>query len=155
MTRDAAATADHVGRAIAARRRDLGLSQRIVAERAQVSVALVQSIESGRSPVRRVLPRNQDSIAQVLGWPPGSLGHLDETGELPAPVRGPSLADIDPSSLIEMIDATPSGHEVPPEVRDAAFRVLARVRRALTDAEFDAWVRGVQSSRDHADGTGG
>lgn len=91
-----------VARAINERVRELGWRQRELAERSQVSAAVVREIQR-HTVERRRSPRTLESLSAALGWEPG---HLDSVlrGRTRQPGSG-AQAVIDGAALWSRLDA--------------------------------------------------
>ncbi|CAA0126497.1 Uncharacterised protein [Mycolicibacterium vanbaalenii] len=73
--------AQRIGKAILARRAEKGLSQRDLAQQAEIRQGTLGSIERGETYPQ---PRTRVRIESVLEWSLGTLEAVGETGELPA-----------------------------------------------------------------------
>lgn len=95
-----------VARAINERVRELGWRQRELAERSQVSAAVVREIQR-HTVERRRSPRTLESLSVALGWEPG---HLDTVlrGRTQAPGSSGSQAAIDGAAIWSRLDALES-----------------------------------------------
>jgi transcriptional regulator with XRE-family HTH domain len=91
-----------VARAINERVRELGWRQRELAERSQVSAAVVREIQR-HTVERRRSPRTLESLSAALGWGPG---HLDAVlnGRVGQPIPGGQMV-IDAAALWSRLDA--------------------------------------------------
>jgi transcriptional regulator with XRE-family HTH domain len=73
-----------IGRAVRARRLELGWTQQHLASEARVSLATVRKVETGDQPVYRALTRH--GLCRALGWPSDALRALAPAGEPDLPV---------------------------------------------------------------------
>jgi transcriptional regulator with XRE-family HTH domain len=91
-----------VARAINERVRELGWRQRELAERSQVSSAVVREIQR-HTVERRRSPRTLESLSAALGWEPG---HLDAVlnGRAGQPISGSQVV-IDAAAMWSRLDA--------------------------------------------------
>lgn len=108
-----------LGRAVAARRAALGMTQADVAVKASVSARSVHNLESGATWPQAA---NRERIEQALGWAPGSLEAIRDGGE-PA-----ELTDDEPQqSTIPGLDDLTVGdvRAMPPERRREVLQQLA------------------------------
>ena len=80
---------ERLGRAVYARRRQIGLSQQELADSAGVSQTTVRNIEAGRVGARR--GPSVPLIERALGWKPGSGEEILAGGE-PTPLVGEPAA---------------------------------------------------------------
>ncbi|WP_084459381.1 helix-turn-helix domain-containing protein [Mycolicibacterium houstonense] len=79
----------HVGEQIARRRKELGISQRTLADEGVVNAGALIGIEKGRSQPRA---KTEDSLEKALQWPKGTIEQLRR--QIRAGVARPSLAEI-------------------------------------------------------------
>jgi transcriptional regulator with XRE-family HTH domain len=131
------------GRAVAARRGELGLTQQELADDAGVDIKTVYNLESGQ---RWPISKNRAAIAVALRWEPDALtviagGSEPETRPSAVPAPPPPSADID--------GAAPAftrrgGIELPPEIRRGMGPHLDLIEaRMLNAALAQARQRGV------------
>ena len=109
----------NVGKRVVERRTTLGMNQRDLAMRADVTPATLRSLEQDRRWPQDV---NRAKIEQALGWAPGSLEVIRDGGE---PTE---LADDEPSqSTIPGLDDLTVGdvRAMPPERRREVLQQLA------------------------------
>ncbi|WP_158079238.1 helix-turn-helix domain-containing protein [Actinomadura sp. CNU-125] len=106
---------DRVARYVIARRGQLGVSQRELADRAGLNPKTVFDVEQGK---RSTTPKTHQKLEPALGWERGDLARIAEGGY---PVTGPLPGD----DLDGVIAAATSGE--------------------LTESEFDSRVRQVIS----------
>ena len=102
----------HAARAVAARRGDLDMTQQELADKANVDVKTVGSLEGrGRWPIARSRAR----IERALGWPPGEMERI--ASESPEPEPYPLV----PRSLVREIMNTEG---LTPGERQAVLRAV-------------------------------
>lgn len=131
MNRDPQAWA-RLGAALARARQAKGLTQEEVAERADCSIASVQSAESGRVPKAR-MPYTVTQVATALGWPAGTVEAVLDGADPPGgwkdvPVQ--ALLDAEQVETIfagAMVRATTS--TTPAEIKKAVRIALDEMRR--------------------------
>ena len=120
------------GAAVAARRRELDISQRTLAKEKIINAGALISFEKGRSWPRK---STQEKLEQLLGWRPGTIarlrqGQVVETGStteqsdagertelLSNTVEAPAMAEV----VRVALDSIKSRIEDLPEASDAAF----------------------------------
>lgn len=139
-----------LGRALRTAREQRRLSQDELADRAGVSTASVQSLESGTVPKSR-MPITLAPVAQALGWPAGAAGAVLEGGDAP----GGEWRDVSVQQQVD--EETASGvitnamvraldNATPAEIREATRLAVDALRRHGVISETD----GVQPSTDRA-----
>lgn len=143
MTQDPG-TWGRLGDALRADRERQGITQAQLASSAGVSIGAVQDAESGRVPRKR-MPYTITRIANILGWPPGTVEHILQGGDIPtgvwvqrpaAPDPGDVAAEIISGAMVRATD-----HATAAEIREAARIAVEEMRR-----------RGVLPPMQHADG---
>ena len=130
MNRDPQAWA-RLGQALAGARQSQGLSQAEVAERADVSLKSVQSVEGGTVPKAR-MPFTIPVIAKTLGWPPGSVEKVLDGGPIPGDWTETSVQkQVDEERLGEILTNSMVRHISAPtdEIREATKAALDALRR--------------------------
>jgi transcriptional regulator with XRE-family HTH domain len=143
-----------IGRAVAARRGELGLTQQDLADAAGIDLKTVYNLESG---TRWPIARTRGAIAAALGWGPDAFSETEFRGgvsvSLPTAIVPPRRPpDDDPHGLHRRGDLFPgmSGQmqaEVEPLFREIEARVLraaSEEARRRTEAEGrPVWIQDV------------
>lgn len=88
------------GAAVAARRRDLGISQRELARQGVITASSMIAFEKGRSWPRE---RTRHTLEELLHWPAGTIARI-KSGALPVQtVYQPAVGDDDASLVVDMV----------------------------------------------------
>ena len=123
------------GAAVAARRRELGITQRTLAKYRIMNAGALIAFEKGRSWPRE---RTRAKLEEVLQWPPGTIANIRNGGAVPGeggePERGTDEAplivgavDVAIKTFATAIDALPDPSS--PEFAQRAAVVLADLRQ--------------------------
>lgn len=153
---------DVLGRAIKARREELGLTtQQALADAAGVTRQSVQSLESGKQ--RSRMPATIPAIEKSLGWEPGSAARI-LSGEAASPQNGATgrLAEGMPARVAQELSA---GQVVDTEVLElslpgSSFKLVAILKQDSPAAGEDPaemvrvlkeWSRAQKALREIAD----
>ena len=97
-----------VGRAVAARRGELGLTQQDLADAAGVDLKTVYNLESG---TRWPIAKTRAAITAALGWPPDALGAIAVGEESGGTVSVPPARTAPPDRKLPVLGLDPGEEE--------------------------------------------
>jgi len=89
------------GAAVAARRKELGISQRELARQGVITAPAIIAFEKGRSWPRE---RTRHTLEELLQWPAGTIAGI-RSGAAPVQISyGPATGDDDASLVVDMVE---------------------------------------------------
>jgi len=132
-----------LARALRESRRDKGLTQAALAERAHVSTFAVVAAERGEPPKKR-MPPTLPKIARALGWPPRAIEAILEGGDPPEGWGRPAVLDAEMlESVMTKAMVTATNHVTAAEMREAIGIAMDELRRLGVFSQTD----GVQPNK--------
>jgi DNA-binding XRE family transcriptional regulator len=127
------------GAAVAARRRELDISQRTLAKEKIINAGALISFEKGRSWPRK---STQEKLEQLLGWQPGTITRLRQGQVVES---GPATEQSDVGERTELLSNTVEAPAMAEVVRVALESIKSRVASLpeASDAAFSDGAAGI------------